>query len=231
MEKVKIESKLVVKNEAADSRAKMYLYGTIRKAYPWEEDGEFISANKVRNKLESISGKDIDIHINSGGGDVFESIAIHNLLKQYQGEVDIYIDGLAGSGASIVAAAGKNVYMPKNAMQMIHKAWTIAVGNADELRKSAADLDKMDEAVMASYEAKFVGTKEELSDLLADETWLNASECEDLGFCTKVIEDEPAAQNNTKESILAKYKKVETKADDKPAFFNRFKNKEENHEK
>ncbi|MBE0451826.1 MAG: Clp protease ClpP, partial [Clostridia bacterium] len=81
----------------------------------------------------------------------------------------------------------------------------------------------IDEAVMASYEPKFVGTKEELTDLLANETWLNASECFDLGFCTKLLEDEPQPQVNVKESILAKYKKTEPKADEKPAFFNAFK--------
>lgn len=225
----KIETKLEVKNEVDSETADLYLYGTIREPYPWEDEESVISSKSVQKALEGVKGKDINVHINSGGGDVFESIAIGNLLKQHDGNVNVIIDGLAGSGASVIAMAGDKVSMFNNAMMMIHKAWTIAVGNADELRKTADDLEKIDSAVKASYKNKFVGTDEELKDLIAEESWLTAEECLAFGFCDEIIEEnreekEPA-QNSVKENLFNKYKKnIANKqvGDKKPALFNSF---------
>lgn len=219
----KIETKLKVVNEG-EEKAKLYLYGPIRQAYWWDDEDDCISAKRVRDALGKLKGEDVDIHLNSNGGDVFESIAICNTIKQHDGEVNICIDAMAASGASIIATAGKNVFMPSNAMQMIHKAWTIAAGNADEMRKVAEDLDKIDSSVKASYMTRFVGTEEELESLLADETFLTAEECLTLGFCDEILEDsEPEPQANTKEGLLAKYQKHEPKVDNKQsAFFNAF---------
>lgn len=211
MEIPKIETKLEVKNETNEGAAELYLYGTIRKAYAWEDSESVISSNGVQTKLENLKGKDINVHVNSGGGDVFESIAICNLLKQHNGNVNVYVDGMAGSGASVIATAGKNIYMFANSMQMIHKAWTIACGNADELRKTANDLEKIDTAVKASYKSKFVGTDEELTQLIAEESWLTAEECLAFGFATKIIDsekqEEPKPQNNIKQTLFNKYGK------------------------
>ena len=113
---------------------------------------------------------------------MFESIAIMNTLKQHKGKVNIIIDSLAGSGASVIAMAGDTIKMFTNSMMMIHKAWTYACGNADELRKQADDMDKIDIAVKASYQDRFVGTEEELEDLIAEESWLTAEECIAFGF-------------------------------------------------
>jgi ATP-dependent protease ClpP protease subunit len=193
--------KVEIPNAASDI-AELYLYGTIRKAYPWEsEEDSYISAAKVRKALDELKGKDVNVHINSGGGDVFESIAISNLIRSYEGDTNIYVDALAGSGASIIAAAGDKVYMFDNSMQMIHKAWTCVCGNADELRKAATDMDKIDESVKASYSKRFVGTTEELDELLKDESWLTADECIAFGLADEkvVIDDTPddeGAQNN-----------------------------------
>lgn len=223
----KIETRLEIKNEADSDIAELYLYGTIRQAYWWDDEDDCISAKGVRQKLEILKGKNVNVHINSGGGDVFESIAICNLLKQHDGNIDIYIDAMAGSGASIIATAGKNVYMFANSMQMIHKAWTIALGNADELRKVAIDLDKIDTAVKASYMSKFVGTEEELEQLIADETYLTAEECLAFGLCTEILEEagEEPPQNNIKETLFNKYKKDIQAGSNKPALFNVFKKK------
>ena len=227
-----IETRLEVKNES-DKKAKLYLYGTIRQAYYWEDEDQTISSNRVIKALSEIEGKDLDVHINSPGGDVFESIAICNLLKQYDGNVDIYIDAMAGSGASVIATAGENIYMYSNSMQMIHKAWTMTAGNADELRKVATDLDKIDAAVESSYMSKFIGTQDELKDLLAAETYLTAEECITFGFATKIIDNEKIAEpQNSVKNLFEKYKKnictsnneiTEPKAEKESAFFNAFK--------
>lgn len=211
---------------ADDDAAKLILSGTIRKAYPWEEKDECINAELVRDKLAEVGDKPLEVHINSGGGDAFESIEICNALKAHEGDVKIIVTGRAGSGASIIATAAP-VAMYPNTLQMIHKASTIVWGNADALRKEADTLDKVDTAIMASYKQKFVGTEEELDELMAEETWLTAEECITLGLADEIIgnkEDEP--EDNTdqkisvKENLLAKYQKDE--GANKGSIFNAF---------
>ncbi len=100
------------------------------------------------------------------------------------------------------------VIMLSNSMMMIHKAWTYCDGNADDLRKFANDLDKMDSAVLASYKEKFVGTDEELKALIKESSWFTAEECKSLGFCDEILDEqqEPEeSKENIKNSILNKY--------------------------
>ncbi|EAC8303043.1 Clp protease ClpP [Listeria monocytogenes] len=209
----KIESRLEFKNSSENPEvAELYLYGTIGNG--WFDD---ITSGNVKEFLNTSDVSQLNVHVNSGGGDVFESIAIHNLLKSHSAKISIYIDGLAGSGASVIAMAGDEIIMPRNAMMMIHKAWTVAAGNADEFRKVANDMDKIDHAVTESYTGRFVGEREELVTLLTNEEWLTADECMALGFCDSVgeiqlneNEDEPENSNEavTVASIVDKYKVV-----------------------
>ncbi|MEC1778408.1 head maturation protease, ClpP-related [Schinkia azotoformans] len=205
MEMSKIEKRFEVLNKVENKEADMYLYGSIGSG--WYAD---ISSKEVRDQLNNLDVSTINIHLNSGGGDVFESIAIHNLLKSHKAKIVIHIDGLAASGASVIAMAGDKVIMPKNAMMMIHNAWTFGAGNAKELRKIADDLEKIDTAVLESYTSKFVGEREELKQLLADETWLTAEEAKALGLADEIIDDiqeenEDKVENSIKENILNKY--------------------------
>lgn len=204
-----IKTKLQVNNSTENDAVEMYLYGTIRKGYWWDDEDDCISAKRVKNALGDLKDKDINIHINSGGGDVFESIAICNLLKQHGGNITIVVDALAASGASVICMAADKVVMPKNSMMMIHKAWTWTDGNADELRKVAADLDKMDNAVLASYKDRFVGTEEELKALIKESSWFTAEECKSLGFCDEILDEQQDSEEpkneDIKNSILNKY--------------------------
>ena len=220
----KIETRLEIKNQDTDT-AELFMYGTIRQTYWWDDESNYISANAIRKSLNELKGKDIRVHINSPGGDVFESIAICNLLKQHDGEIHIIIDSMAGSGASLIATAGKTVKMFANSMQMIHNAWTIACGNAMQLRKEADDLEKIDSAVKASYMSRFVGTEEELTQLLDDESYLTADECLAFGLCSEIIENEQEnkEQASIKQSLFKKYNKVKPKDGQKPSIFNAFK--------
>ncbi|NFO71312.1 Clp protease ClpP [Clostridium botulinum] len=203
-----IKTKLQVNNSIENDVAEMYLYGTIRKGYWWDDEDDCISAKRVKNALADLRDKDVNIHINSGGGDVFESIAICNLLKQHGGNITITIDALAASGASVICMAANKIVMPKNSMMMIHKAWTWTDGNADDLRKVAADLDKMDSAVLASYKDRFIGTEEELKALIKESSWFTAEECKSLGFCDEILDEQQEPEEpeeNIKNSILNKY--------------------------
>jgi len=230
----KVETRLEIKNEVGNGPAQLFIYGRIRPALPWdnEDDDTHISAKAVRNKLNEVAeDKDLEVHVNSPGGEVFESITIRNLLVQHKGDVKIIIDGLAASGASLIATAGK-VIMFENSMQMIHKAWGMAIGNSDDMEKMAEDLKKVDESVLASYMKKFVGEKKELKELISDETWLTAEEALTFGLADEIWEDAEeddengeGAQNNTKENLFMKYRKQNNskKPDKEPGLFNAFK--------
>ena len=222
MENTKIETRLEVVNEVENEEAVLYLYGNIAKSSWW--DDEVISASAVRDSLKGIEGKNLKVHLNSGGGDVFESIAINNLLKQFDGEVTISIDGLAGSGASVIAMAGDKVVMPSNSMVMVHKASTFGYGNSADFIKIAADLDKIDTSVRESYKTRFVGEEQELIDLIAEETWLTAEECLAFGFCDEILtetKEEPVENNiSVKVSLFEKYKVT---ASTKETLLNKFK--------
>ena len=208
--KNKIEPRIEVLN-AVDGPVKVYLYGVIRKKTWWDDgDDDFISADRVQKLLNDLDGKDLVIHMNSNGGDVFESITISNLIRDYEGNVDLFIDGMAASGASIVATAADKVIMYTNSQQMIHKAWTFASGNANDLRKVSDDLDKIDTSVKASYEKRFVGEKDELEALIKNETYLTAEECLAFGLCDEIVdledEEEEMPKDNIKENLFNKYK-------------------------
>lgn len=130
---------LTVKQEAKNGSAEMYIDGDIV-TDEWEDSDT--SAAGFRDALKSLGDvKNINLHINSPGGSVFEGIAIYNMLKQNPAHVNVYVDGLAASIASVIAMSGDAIFMPSNAMMMIHNPWTMAVGNAEELRKQADGLD------------------------------------------------------------------------------------------
>lgn len=145
----------------------------------------------------------IDVYINSPGGSVSEGIAIYNILKRSRAYKRVFIDGFACSIASVIAMAGNSISMPKSSMQMIHNAWTWTAGNANELRKAADDLDKINEVVISAYMSKFKGTEAELRELLDAESYLTADECLEYGLCTKIVEDNENTQEDVESGLEA----------------------------
>lgn len=149
------------------------------------------SASQFRDLLKQVGDvKTINLHINSPGGDVFEGVAIYNMLKQSKADIHVYIDGLAASIASVIAMAGDTITMPENSMLMIHNPWTIAQGNAKELRKIADDMDKMGESIKTSYLSKSNDKldADTLTKLMDEETWLTAKESAEYGLADEVLE-------------------------------------------
>ncbi len=217
----------------------IYLYGRIVDEQPinwWTgepEPGEFIYPEDVRNLVKEAGDKEINLHINSKGGSIYASVAINNFLRQSDNTINVYIDGVAASGASIIAMAGDKIYMPSNTTMMIHRAAVGIYGNADELRKVAHTLDKFDETVLNSYAKRFVGTLDELKDLIAEEAYLTAEECKVFGLCDEIldeIEDEELEIENhedLKVSLFEKYKVDAKEKDVKETLFDKFKNKGE----
>ncbi|SNY19388.1 ATP-dependent protease ClpP, protease subunit [Orenia metallireducens] len=237
MEFPKIQTELKIENSLDEDKAIMYLSGAIRRAYPWEDENDCISAKMVKNKLKELSGENLQIRLNSPGGDVFESIEICNALKNYEGEVDVIVTSLAASGASIICTGADKVFMYANSMQMIHYASTFVFGNARELRRVAGHLDKVDEgAIKNSYMNKFVGTEEELEQLLDNEERLTAEECLAFGLCDQIIDEAEEPEEDienkidVKANLFQKYSNIKNKMNDsqqpdndKSGLFNAFK--------
>lgn len=201
---IKKDIRLEKKN---DKEHKLYIYGAIG---GWFSDND---ADTIRHKLNEIKSEKIHVHINSGGGSAFDGIAICNLLKQHDAEIIVHIDGWAASAASIIAMAGDKIIMPSNTMMMIHQASTFEYGNADDFEKVAKDLRKIDTAIRQTYMNRFVGTEEELAELLKEETWLTADEALALGLADEVTEEieiDDKLQDNThienfKNNLVSKY--------------------------
>ena len=124
-----------------DTSADLYIYGDIT-SYEWDESD--VSAWGFKKELEELGEiSELNVHINSYGGETFQGLAIYNLLKQHKAQINVYVDGIAASSASIIAMSGDKIYMPKTSLMMIHNCWKWAVGNSKELRKTADDMDKV----------------------------------------------------------------------------------------
>jgi ATP-dependent Clp protease, protease subunit len=162
-----------------DTSADLYFYGDIVSSEwgKWEDTD--VAPEDVRSFLKEIEGvSDLNIYINSGGGSVFAGLAIYNMLKRHQGQKTVYVDGLAGSIASVIAMAGDKLIMPSNAFLMIHKPWSGLMGNANDLRKMADDLDAIETGILNVYEENLqegVDIKE-IKKMVNAETWLNGKE-------------------------------------------------------
>ncbi|MBG9617523.1 head maturation protease, ClpP-related [Bacillus cereus] len=194
-----------------ENEYKLTVYGSIG---GWFSEN---NAEAVRRKIQDVKAEKIHVHINSGGGSAFDGVAICNQLKQHDAEIIVHIDGWAASAASVIAMAGDKIVMPSNTMMMIHQASTFEYGNADLFEKTARDLRKIDSALAASYKKRFVGTDEELKQLLKDETWLTAEEAVALGLADEIADEieiddtqedeEVEVVENFKEDLVAKYMK------------------------
>ncbi len=165
----------------------------------YEEIGGWgISARRFANDLKALGDiSDIDLRIHSPGGDVFEGMAIYNLLDSHPATVTVHIDGLAASMASVIAMAGDTVLMPENAMMMVHKPWGIQGGDADEMRRYADLLDKVEDNLVSAYVKKTGKSADEIKALLKEETWMGGREAVAAGFADQTTESLTAAAHLT----------------------------------
>lgn len=146
-----------------------------------------VTAKQFVNDLRALGDvTHINLYINSPGGDVFDGIAIYNALKHHGAAITVHIDGLAASMASVIAMVGNPVIMPENTMMMIHKPWGFAGGDASDMRDYADLLDKVESVLIPAYAQKTGKSTEEIAAMLEDETWMNGSECLELGFADQV---------------------------------------------
>jgi HK97 family phage prohead protease len=165
--------------------------------------GMGVTASVIKSQIDNAGDvKSIKVRINSPGGDVFEGIAIYNMLRAQKKPVAVYIDGLAASAASIIAMAGDTITMGVNTMMMVHNVWSQCVGYASDMRKMADMLDKTSAAVAQTFIARGL-TAEKVAELMNAETWLTAPEALALGLCTGVGEEVEARSLNMARSFPA----------------------------
>lgn len=166
--------------------ADLYIYGPIVSSASWWDDS--IDAVQFSEDLKALGDKDVTVHINSPGGDVFAAHAIHNQLIAYAGNVDIVIDGIAASAATIIAMAGARITMPTNSMMMIHNP---AMGlddhyTADDLDKYANALRAVRQSIIAAYMKRVSVDQAQIEQMMDAETWLTAQECVDMGLADAI---------------------------------------------
>lgn len=166
------------KNDVAD----LYIFGDIT-SRTWDESD--VSANRIVKELQSLDASEINVHINSCGGEVAEGLAIYNTLKNSSMKVTTICDGFACSAASVIFMAGDERIINEASLLMIHNAWTYASGSADKLRKAAEDLDKITQASVNAYMNRVSISEEKVKELMDNESWITADEAVEYGFATK----------------------------------------------
>ena len=172
--------------ETSGKEADIYIFGDITS---WEWFDSDVSSYTLSKEIQEL-GDDIEtinVHINSYGGEVAEGLAIYNMLRNHKAKIRTYCDGFACSIASVIFMAGDERIMSNSSLLMVHNAWMYTAGNADQLRKDADDLDKINQASINAYMQHINITEDELKKLLDEETWILPSEALEMGFATAIV--------------------------------------------
>lgn len=194
----------VVSSADGADTAEIFIYDAIVGSDLEAEWWGGVSAQAFVKALRGITASTINVRINSPGGDVFGARAIETALREHSAKVVVHIDGLAASAATFIAMAGDEIVMAEGSMFMIHKAWTYAWGNANDLKKTADLLEKIDGTLVDTY-AKRSGQKDsQIADWMAAETWFTAEEAVKYGFADRVAAtDQPSAENRVAWNLSA----------------------------
>ena len=179
-----------IKNDAGESDKAdtptvrtLYLNGVIA-AESWLDDD--VTPQLFKDELESGTG-DIEVWLDSPGGDVMAATQIYNMLKNYNGKVTVKIDSLAASAASVVAMAGDEILMSPLSLMLIHNPLTVAAGNVDDMQKAIDMLDEVKESIINAYELKTGLSRAKISHLMDCETWLSAKKAVELHFADGIL--------------------------------------------
>ena len=190
-------------------KAELHFYGEIV-SDEWEKWSDLDTCPEdVLNYLSKIeNSKELDIYINSGGGSVFAGLGIYNILKRHKGRKTVYVDGLAGSIASIIAMVGDEIIVPSNSFIMIHKPLCGVCGNANDMREMADTLDRIEEGLINTYKTKLKDNVdiETIKAMVNAETWLTGVEASKYFNITVTEANKMIAKVDT--NLLNSYKNV-----------------------
>lgn len=165
--------------------------------------GEGVTAKRIAGALRAIGDGDVVVNINSPGGDMFEGLAIYNLLREHQGHVTVKILGVAASAASIIAMAGDEVQIARAGFLMIHNAWTYAAGNRHDFRAYADYLEPFDAAMADVYVARSGQDAKSIEQMMDGETWIGGSKAIDQGFADTLLASDEVAAGDERPAALA----------------------------
>ena len=191
--------------KATNNVAQIDIFGEIVGEKWFDEETSAVSFRDALKELGDVST--INLSINSGGGSVFDGIAIYNMLKSHKASVNVYVEGLAASIASVIAMAGDTITMRSGSMLMIHRPFTVLQGNAEEMRKAAETLEKMGDNIVNIYSDRTGIQAEEIQQIMSAETWLSAEEAVEQGWATKLDKKE-AVMNSVPKEILGRFSNV-----------------------
>lgn len=168
-------------------------------------DVENTSPGKVTKAIEDANGEDLDIYINSGGGDVFAGSEIYSAIRAYTGKVHIHVTGVAASAASVIACAGDSDISP-TAQFMVHNVSTYADGNYRDMKHASNVLRQADRAIASAYMAKSGMSEKDALDLMDAESWLTAQDAVDHGLIDRIAENQnaqPESDSGTANGLAA----------------------------
>ena len=163
--------------------------------------GDEVTPGLFREELNAGEG-DVTVWINSPGGDVFAAAQIYNMLMEYPGNVDVRIDGIAASAASVIAMAGNRVSMSPVAMMMIHNPMTVAMGDKKVMQQAIDMLDEIKESIINAYELKTGQTRTKIAHMMDAETWFNAKKAVELGFADDILYTGDSDKKDVPEAVL-----------------------------
>jgi ATP-dependent protease ClpP protease subunit len=181
---------------AADDENTISMFDPIGYDY-WTGDG--VTAKRVSAVLRNLAGADVTVNINSPGGDMFEGLAIYNLLREYKGKVTVKILGIAASAASVIAMAGDEIRMGLGAFLMIHNCWVGIAANRLGLREMADSLEPFDKAMAGIYAARTGDDIAAMQVLMDAESWIGGGDAVDQGFADSLL-DSAELKEGTKAS-------------------------------
>jgi ATP-dependent protease ClpP protease subunit len=171
-----------IKAKASDEIAEIYIYDQI--GQDWL--GEGISAKQFVTDLKGIKSSQINLRINSPGGEVFDGIAISNALIRHPAKISVDIDGIAGSIATVIALAGDTIRMAENGQFFIHNPWGGVIGTAQDMLKMADGLNKARGSLLDTYMHHTSASRREISNMMDEETWFTAAEAQAIGFVHEI---------------------------------------------
>ena len=169
----------------ADGKATISVYDVIGED---SFSGDGITARRIAGALRGIGPNAVTVNVNSPGGDMFEGLAIYNLLREHPAEVTVRVMGLAASAASIIAMAGDKIEMGLGSMFMVHNSWGMVVGNQNDMREGAEIFAEFDAAMSEIYAARTGMDKDEIAALMNAETWIRAERAIEMGFAESTFE-------------------------------------------
>lgn len=193
---------------ASDNDNSISIFDVVGRDY-WDEG---VTAKRISGALRSMNGADVTVNINSPGGDMFEGLAIYNLLREYQGKVTVKVLGIAASAASIIAMAGDDIQIGRGAFLMIHNCWVVAMGNRHDFAELSTSLEPFDTAMADIYSARSgldIATVQQLMDA---ESYIGGSDAVEKGLADSLLsadavsdgDDSPSSALRKLDALLAK---------------------------